>query len=148
MTHGPPCRLTCPHCGEHKHIMSINSGNTSGGTVWSDSKHDHPMRPQPSVVQYCPHYCHYFFYEDGKAKHVSSGQDRPTIFWRSSTKNSGQSQNSKEPSPELKSIREETYQNHFGELTFEQVDAAYDELSNGQLSDEEAAPKGQLLLCL
>lgn len=39
----------------------------------------------------------------------------------------------------MKSIREETYQNHFGELTFELVDAAYDELSNGQLSDERTS---------
>lgn len=105
MTPGPPCRLTCPHCGGHKHIMSIASGNTFGGTIWSDSKRDFPMLPQPSVIQYCPHCGHYFFYTDGKPKDVDSGE-------------------------------EDTRKNRFGDLSFEQVDAAYDELTSGALSDE------------
>ena len=65
MTPGPPYRLTCPKCGGHKLVASIASGNTFGGTLWSDSKHDYPMLPQPSFVQHCPACGHYYFYNDG-----------------------------------------------------------------------------------
>lgn len=132
MTPGPPCRLTCPHCGGHKHIMSIASGNTFGGTIWSDSKRDYPMLPQPSLIQYCPHCGHYFFYEDGKAKTLPSDQNKPHLFWRKEAKKDEQSQ----IDHQWKMVREETLTNHFGELSFEQIDAAYDELSSDSLTDE------------
>ena len=61
----PPYRLTCPKCGGHKLVASIASGNTFGGKLWSDSKHDYPMLPQPSFVQHCPACGHYYFYNDG-----------------------------------------------------------------------------------
>lgn len=65
MTPGSPYRLTCPKCGGHKLVASIASGNTFGGILWSDSKHDYPMLPQPSFVQHCPVCGHYYFYNDG-----------------------------------------------------------------------------------
>ena len=136
MTPGPPCKLTCPHCGGHKHIMSIASGNTFGGTIWSDSKRDFPMLPQPSLIQYCPHCGHYFFYEDGNAKAVPSEQRTPKNLWRTKTDKDEQFQADNAQSDEWKMIREETYTNRFGELSFEQVDAAYDELSSESLTDE------------
>ena len=64
MTLGNPTRLTCPHCGKAKHILSIASGNTFGATLWSDTKHDYPMLKSPSSVQRCPHCGHYYYYED------------------------------------------------------------------------------------
>lgn len=65
MTLGPPYRLTCPKCGGQKLVASIASGNTFGGTLWSDSKHDYRMLPQPSFVQHCPACGHYYFLNDG-----------------------------------------------------------------------------------
>ena len=132
MTPGPPCRLICPHCNGHKHIMSIASGNTFGGTIWSDSKRDFPMLPQPSLIQYCPHCGHYFFYEDGKAKALPSEQDKPKILWRKEAKKDEQSQTDYK----WRMVQEETFANRFGELSFEQIDAAYDELSSDSLADE------------
>ena len=66
MTIGPACRLTCPHCGGHKYIESIMSGNTFRGTMWSDGKKDYPMLPSPSPIQRCPKCGKYYFYEDGE----------------------------------------------------------------------------------
>ena len=65
MMPGPPYRLTCPKCGGHKLVASIASGNTFGGKLWSDSKHDYPMLPQPSFVQHCPVCKHYYLYNVG-----------------------------------------------------------------------------------
>lgn len=132
MTPGPPCRLTCPHCSGHKHIMSIASGNTFGGTIWSDSKREFPMLPQPSLIQYCPHCGHFFFYEDGNAKALPSEQNKPQFLWRKKAKKEEQSQ----IGSEWKTVQEETLTNRFGELSFEQIDAAYDELSSDSLTDE------------
>ena len=47
--------LTCPHCGSKKEVLSLASGNTYGGQVWSDTKTVYPMLPQVSFVQKCPH---------------------------------------------------------------------------------------------
>ena len=68
MTPGSPYRLTCPKCGGHKLVASIASGNTFGGILWSDSKNDYPMLPQPSFVQHCPVCGHCYFYNDGNPK--------------------------------------------------------------------------------
>lgn len=102
MTPGFPYRLTCPHCGGHKLVASIASGNTFHSTLWSDSKHDYPMLPQPSFIQRCPDCEHYFFYNDGNP--VETKDDRFSF--------------------------------DFGELSFEQIDEAYDELFNCT-SDED-----------
>jgi len=144
MTPGPPCRLTCPHCGGHKYIMSIASGNTFGATIWSDSKRDYPMLPQPSVVQYCPHCGHYFFFEDAERTDVMIDREKRKISWG---KLIGKEQEEDVSSAEeyrakWKPIEEDVHRNHFGELTFEQTDQAFDELFMDDLSDER---KNQLL---
>lgn len=138
MTPGPPCRLTCPHCGGHKHIMSIASGNTFGATIWSDSKRDYPMLPQPSAVQYCPHCGHYFFFEDAERTDVMFDREKRKISWG---KLFGKEQEEDVSSAEeyrtkWKPIEEDVHRNHFGELTFEQTDQAFDELFMDDLSDE------------
>lgn len=46
--------LTCPKCGSKKKILSLASGNTFNGEVWSDLKKSYPMLPEPSFVQKCP----------------------------------------------------------------------------------------------
>lgn len=94
MTPGFPYILTCPHCGGHKLVASIASGNTFNATLWSDSKHDYPMLPQPSFIQCCPKCGHYFFYNDGNPVET----------------------------------KEERFSFDFGELSFEQINEAYNEL--------------------
>ena len=47
--------LTCPFCGEKKEVMSLLSGNTIGGEMWSDNKCIYPMLPEISFIQKCPH---------------------------------------------------------------------------------------------
>ena len=102
MTPGFPYRLTCPQCGGHKLVASIASGNTFNATLWSDSKHDYPMLPQPSVIQRCPNCGHYFFYNNGNPVET----------------------------------KEERFSFDFGELSFEQINEAYDELYNCTPGDD------------
>ncbi len=102
MTPGFPYRLTCPQCGGHKLVASIASGNTFNATLWSDSKHDYPMLPQPSFIQRCPNCGHYFFYNDGNPVET----------------------------------KEERFSFDFGELSFEQINEAYDELYNCTQEDD------------
>ena len=124
--------------------MSIASGNTFGATIWSDSKRDYPMLPQPSVVQYCPHCGHYFFFEDAERTDVMIDREKRKISWG---KLFGKEQEedvstAEEYRSKWKPIEEDVHRNHFGELTFEQTDAAFDELYTDNLSDER---KNQLL---
>jgi hypothetical protein len=52
--------LTCPACGGKKKILSLASGNTFDGEVWSDLKKIYPMLPEPSFVQKCPECGNYY----------------------------------------------------------------------------------------
>lgn len=56
----------CPHCGGTKKLLSLISGNTFGGVVWSDAKNVYPMLPRLSPVQRCPHCGKYGFLSDFK----------------------------------------------------------------------------------
>ena len=47
--------LCCPHCGGHKNVLQLMSGNTFGSTRWSDAKQQAPMLPMVSYIQRCPH---------------------------------------------------------------------------------------------
>ena len=47
--------LTCPHCQGKKEVLSLASGNTFNGQMWSDTKTVYPMLPKVSFVQKCPH---------------------------------------------------------------------------------------------
>lgn len=61
MTPAPATILGCPFCGGEKKVMSIASGNTYGGTVWSDTRRRYPMLPEVSAIQKCPHCGKYYF---------------------------------------------------------------------------------------
>ena len=60
--------LTCPHCGAHKEVLSLLSGNTFGQEVWSDNKTIAPMLPRVSFVQKCPSCGGYFLMSRQKPK--------------------------------------------------------------------------------
>lgn len=62
--------LICPYCGGEKEVVSLISGNTLGGTLWSDQRFFAPMLPRVSAIQRCPHCGHYFFsYKQACNKH-------------------------------------------------------------------------------
>lgn len=67
MIPGPANILGCPYCGATKEVMSLISGNTFGGTVWSDTRRHYPMLPEVSPIQKCPHCGKYFFIEQAKS---------------------------------------------------------------------------------
>lgn len=133
MTLGPPTRLTCPHCGKSKYILSIASGNTFGATHWSDTKHDYPMLRHPSSVQRCPHCGGYFFYEDAKPvdcnpdalseKHSLTDWDAE---WSGDAGNATISE--KKDRKRYWERWEKANANGFGDLTFGETDAAFDGL--------------------
>lgn len=133
MTLGPPTRLTCPHCGKSKYILSIASGNTFGATHWSDTKHDYPMLRHPSLVQRCPHCDGYFFYEDSKPvdcnpdalseKHSLTDWDAE---WSGDAGNATISE--KKDRKRYWERWEKANANGFGDLTFGETDAAFDGL--------------------
>ena len=63
MNHGPSRILTCPHCGTKKEVISLLSGNTVGGVVWSDQYVEYPFYKVASDIQKCPH-CHKYYVID------------------------------------------------------------------------------------
>ncbi len=66
MIPGPANILSCPFCGGEKEVMSLLSGNTFGGTVWSDTRREYPMLPEVSPIQQCPHCNKYYFVEQAQ----------------------------------------------------------------------------------
>ena len=66
MIPGPANILGCPYCGGTKEVMSLVSGNTFGGTVWSDTRRHYPMLPEVSPIQKCPHCGKYYFIEQAE----------------------------------------------------------------------------------
>lgn len=129
MTPGPPYELTCPHCGGTKHIASIASGNTFGGKVWSDSKHEYPMLPSPSPIQKCPHCGGYYFYDDSSPRSI----DAP--IWASSRIETEPDEKEKERMRSVKKCQDEAWKNGFGDLSFEETDEAFSALY--QQAEEE-----------
>lgn len=87
MIPGPPLRKECPYCKAVKELMSLRSGNTFGGTHWSDTKRIYPMLPQNSDVQKCPKCGKYYFLAD--AKTLPSGEDslKSKRMWLDSLRN-------------------------------------------------------------
>ena len=73
MIPGPALRKECPYCKEVKELMSLRSGNTFGGTHWSDTKRIYPMLPQNSDVQKCPSCGKFYFLSD--ANTLPAGED-------------------------------------------------------------------------
>lgn len=49
-----PAKLyKCPHCGKTKPMLSLMSGNTFGGELWSDGRAIYPMLQKLSIIQKC-----------------------------------------------------------------------------------------------
>lgn len=49
-----PAKLyKCPYCGKTKPMLSLMSGNTFVGELWSDGKAIYPMLPKLSTIQKC-----------------------------------------------------------------------------------------------
>lgn len=69
MLPGPAIVLSCPFCGGTKEVMSLESGNTIGMSLWSDTRRIFPMFPEASPIQRCPHCRKYYFYEDAKKEY-------------------------------------------------------------------------------
>ena len=63
MNYGPSRILTCPHCGMVKEVMSLLSGNTAGGVVWSDQYVEYSFYKVASDIQKCP-FCHKYYVID------------------------------------------------------------------------------------
>lgn len=72
MMPGPANVLSCPFCGGKKAVMTLISGNTYGGTVWSDTRRHYPMLPEVSPIQKCPHCGKYYFIEQARSEYADS----------------------------------------------------------------------------
>lgn len=56
MLPAPAQLYKCPHCGKTKPMLSLMSGNTFVGELWSDGRTIYPMLPKLSTIQKCS-YC-------------------------------------------------------------------------------------------
>ncbi len=70
MNPGPAKILSCPYCGGTKQVMTLISGNTFGGTVWSDTRRHYPMLPEVSPIQKCAHCGKYYFIEQAASRYA------------------------------------------------------------------------------
>lgn len=80
MITGPANVLSCPFCGGKKEVMSIASGNTFEGIVWSDTRSEYPMLPQVSPIQRCPHCKKYYFFEQAKKEYSKDPESEMRSF--------------------------------------------------------------------
>ena len=133
MTLGPPTRLTCPHCGKVKYILSIASGNTFSATHWSDTKHDYPMLKSPSAVQRCPHCGGYFFYDDANPVECDPealSEKHSALDWESDWPGDAGNVTISEKKDRKRDWErwKDANANGFGEMSFKEMDAAFGEL--------------------
>ena len=82
MIPGPANILSCPFCGGEKEVMSLVSGNTCGGTVWSDTRREYPMLPEVSPIQQCPHCKKYYFIEQAKREYSKDPESEMRSFMK------------------------------------------------------------------
>ena len=80
MIPGPANILSCPYCGGKKEVMSLISGNTCGGTVWSDTRRHYPMLPEVSPIQKCPDCGRYYFIEQAKSEYAKDDDSEIRSF--------------------------------------------------------------------
>ena len=66
MKPAPAQLYACPYCGKKKPMLSLMSGNTFGGELWSDGRTIYPMFPRISAIQKCPNCGKYSLFENGK----------------------------------------------------------------------------------
>lgn len=67
---GPTKILICPFCGGKKGVITLLSGNTFDGTVWSDTRRHYPMMPELSPIQKCPHCSKFYFIEQAESHYT------------------------------------------------------------------------------
>ena len=130
MTLGDPTRLTCPYCGKAKHILSIASGNTFGAIQWSDTKNDYPMLRFPSTVQRCPHCGGYYFYDDSNPVECDPealSEKQSILDWNSYWPGDAGNATICEKKDRRRQWErwKEANANGFGDLSFEEMDAAF-----------------------
>lgn len=87
MIPGPANILSCPYCGATKEVMSLVSGNTFGGTVWSDTRRHYPMLPEVSPIQKCHHCSKYYFIEQAKSEYAKGDDSEFRSFGELGTLN-------------------------------------------------------------
>lgn len=112
-----PEGLTCPHCGEVKYILTLLSGNSLGGKIWSDSRRIYPMMLRPSSIQRCPHCGKYFHILDCSHKPA----DIPSHIFELRKPEESQAEKTPEElarKQREEKIRQEGYDNRFGELNY------------------------------
>lgn len=66
MLPAPAQLYACPFCSQNKPILSLMSGNTFGGELWSDGRAFYPMLPKISAIQKCPNCGKYSLFEKWK----------------------------------------------------------------------------------
>jgi hypothetical protein len=67
MTPGPIVIKSCPHCNQPFKILTIDSGNTFGATIWTDGNMIAPMWIEYPLVIKCPS-CGRVFWEEEARK--------------------------------------------------------------------------------
>ena len=147
MLPGPPVKLICPHCKGHKYIQSISTGNTFRAQIWSDWKHVYPMLPQPFPIQKCSNCGKYYFYADSIShpsikRHLKRFQEwiMDGVFNLLMELSEGEIKKEVKEDPqaaeEEKSIFEESYQNGFGDLSFDEMNEAFESLYSDKLPEK------------
>ena len=143
MLPGPPTKLKCPHCGGRKYIESISSGNTLQARIWSDYKHEYPMLPHPSPIQRCPKCGKYYFYQDSIPKEnifqwIGRQIERFYINFIDDGTYVPKEQQEIDKNPDLREqIFLESHLNGFGNLSFDEMNEAYEQLFSSRLSEKK-----------
>ncbi len=149
-----PTQLTCPHCGEPKYILSLVSGNTLEGEIWSDTREWYPMLLKTSWIQKCPYCSHYYPHDFGYPQHVEFEVWKSVPFEDVMSGlfvgGSRKRRPVKELTPEQlviwkkeKQIKEEARNNRFGWLTYKEIGESWPDLK--ELDDSIECRKQYLL---
>ncbi len=138
-------KLICPICGKPKYLRTLCSGNTFGGRIWSDSRHEYPMMPSTSAIQKCNHCGHYYHIDNAKYKYVS---EREVMC--SCEKEARDAADAEHPFniqegndlylkrlSEFKQGLQEAIVNRFGKLSVSQLFEAYEDIVTDDASVEQ-----------
>lgn len=78
MLPAPAQLYSCPNCHKTKAMLSLMSGNTFGGELWSDGRTISPMLPSLSTIQKCPHCGQYSLLEQWEHTKQTSDKESGT----------------------------------------------------------------------
>ena len=140
-----PTQLTCPHCGGVKYILSITSGNTCRGEVWSDLMCYYPMLRRPSFIQRCPHCSRYYYYRAGHPCHAPIKRRMPREDFVGGLYDDldGIAEPQKKSYIEIleektdEEIRKKARRNQFGDLDYKEVAEAEEDVMNTSPSEKK-----------